>query len=1019
MLKMKLSMTKGSSLARQLMQAVIPASLTGILLLGASAFYITKIYITRSVEQEIRVSSQSAASSISEFFRQRRNDLETISETSLLADYYNNTDYGLQAEAEQYRREVEQYFSRFARRTGVYRKIIYFNASGKEVAVVENANIVKPRPSNKETEIFKKTAALKTSAILKSAVLTEPGYGHKLSYSKPVFDSAGRFRGVLVLEAGLKPLEGILSRPYVGPNGRIFIADSMNRLLLAGTSSGGLPVEQSDLTYNFPVAGTDLSVNTAVKLSDFDEPLNAIRRFTVLFAFLSAALVGAFTYIRIRAMTRPVQKLVEATESLAKGLLTHDVDIESDDELGVLAASFNTMAGQLMDRSRELESRIRELLILQSMSASVIEKLDEEHISRICLEAAVTGIGFERGTLYLINKEGTGILGRYVHSTQEAGFSEEQMQKRIIPLDSGDILAEVVRGKKAVLIEDPANDPRVNRRFVEEVDTRSFCLVPVMTEHKVLGIIGADNYNSGRRITQNQLGKLELFCNFTALALDNANLVASVKMSEERYRTVLDNSLDAIVGLDSSFLITVWNRGAQMLFGYYPAEIMGQPVSKLFSQEAFKPAMRAVQEKSFFSERCVSGVNSMGRELEMDVTWTGSIEGKSRDREWTVVIRDVSEQRKLQAQLIQAEKLSAVGQLISGVAHELNNPLTVIMGNSELLNKLRQSAGEEPDLALTEIYESSRRCGDIVKNLLAFVRESRKKKQVVSIPEVVKSAVNLMSYKFRKAENIKLVQQPVSYIPPVMADFHQIEQILLNLFQNACDSLSEKQGEKKIEVRMRYHVNSVFIEVEDNGPGIPPEILSRVFDPFFTTKAEGQGTGLGLTICRRIAGEHGARLTCASEPGKGAVFTLELPIVNMPGKEPAPESAPAAPAAGKKVLVVDDEADILKMIVRMLEAEKGIVHTASSAPEAIEKLKKEKYDAVICDVEMGAVKGFAVREAMLEMKCKAGFIFTTGDQLNKNIMAQIKNANVPFLPKPFTIMELLSVLKEAMSDRPA
>lgn len=996
------------------MLAVIPAALTGILLLGTSAFYITKIYITRSLEKEISVSSQSAATGIAEFFKQRQNDLETISETSLLADYYNNVDYKLQAEAEQYRREAEQYFSRFARRTGVYRRIVYVDARGREAARVENAKIVTPHPAYPDMELFKKASAQKTSAILKSPILNEPGYGHKIVYAKPIFDETGKFRGMLALEAGLEPLESILSRPYVGENGRIYISDSMKRVILASAGSGGVSRSLPDLTYNFPIAGTELSVAIAVHLSDFDSPLKAIRKFTVLFALLSAGLVWGVTFLRIRAMTKPVQKLVEATNDLARGLLDHKVDVQSDDELGVLAASFNTMAGQLMERTRELESRIRELLVLQGMSASVIEKLEEEHISRICLEAAVTGIGFERGTLYLINKEGTSVVGRYVHSTHDVGFSEEKIQQRYIPLDSGDILAEVVRAQKAVLIEDPAKDPRVNRRFVEEVATKSFCLVPVMTEHKVLGIIGADNYYSGKKITGEQVKKLELFCNFTALALENANLVASVKLSEERYRTVLDNSLDAIVGLDAAFRVTVWNRGAQMLFGYFPDEIIGRSVSKLFAPAAFRPMMRAVQEKSFFSDRCVSGVHSLGKELELDVTWTGSADGKSPEREWTVVVRDVSEQRKLQAQLIQAEKLSAVGQLISGVAHELNNPLTVIMGNSELLNRLRRGAGGEPDPALTEIYESSRRCGDIVKNLLAFVRESRRKKQAVSVPEVVKSAITLMSYKFRKAEDIALAQSPAAYIPPVMADFHQIEQILLNLFQNACDALAEKEGEKKIEVRTRYHMNSVFVDVADNGPGIPEELQSRIFDPFFTTKAEGKGTGLGLTICRRIAGEHGARLTCSSAPGKGSTFTLEIPIVNMTGEEAVPESAPVRLPPGKNILVVDDEADILTMIKRMLEAEGQIVGAAASGAEAIEKLKNEKYDAVICDVEMGAVKGFAVREAMLEMKCGAGFIFTTGDQLNKAIMEKIKQADVPFLPKPFTIPELVAVLKKAM-----
>jgi CheY-like chemotaxis protein len=248
-----------------------------------------------------------------------------------------------------------------------------------------------------------------------------------------------------------------------------------------------------------------------------------------------------------------------------------------------------------------------------------------------------------------------------------------------------------------------------------------------------------------------------------------------------------------------------------------------------------------------------------------------------------------------------------------------------------------------------------------------------------------------------------------------MADFHQIEQILVNLIQNACDALSDTAGEKKISIEAFHHINSVFITVADNGPGIPEELQTRIFDPFFTTKGEGRGTGLGLAICRRIAQDHGARLTCASLPGKGAAFTLEIPIVNM-SEAASLEGGDAAkkPAPGKKILVVDDEPDIVAMMGRMLESEGQIVFPAFSAPEAIEKLKTEKYDIVICDVEMGPSKGFSVREAMLEMNYEAGFIFTTGNLLNQALLTKLKESRIPFLPKPFDMSELLCAINEAL-----
>lgn len=1007
---------KITSLTQRFMLGIIPVSLGGIVLLGISAFFVTKIYITRNVEREINIFSQGAASAVGSFFQQRRNDLATLSETSILADYYNNVDYGLAEEAGQYRKELGRYFRKFAERAGVYNRIIYVDSHGSEVSRVEGSAVSAERREYGNKRIFNQARALKNGALLSSPVSVDAQYGPEITYARPVFDTAGNFRGIIVLEASLKPLQDILNHLRAGNTGRIYLADSEMSPVLSGTGSvegagGGAP----EFTSSVPVAGTDFTIITAARMSDFDAPLAAIKKFTFLFSVVFGGLVGFAVYFMIRRMTQPVKQLVDATKQLAQGRIFKKVEIKSRDEIGHLADSFNTMAGQLTERTLDLEFRIKELLVLQGMSSAVIENLDEDHICKICLEAAVVGLGFERGVLYLVNKERTNIVGRCVHSTQQAGFSSENMRERVIPLDSADILAEVVATKKAVIIENPQEDPRVNKRFTEEVDTKAFCLVPVMAEQKVLGVIGVDNYYSGKKISYDQMNKLMLFGNFTALALENANLVTDIRMSEERYRTVLDNSPDAIIGLDAAFHVTVWNRGAQALFGYSFAEIMGQLVSKLFTPLAFEAVIRKVKGNGFFSDSCVEGVSALGKKLELDITWAGSGRWKHSADEWTVVIRDTSEQRKLQAQLIQSEKLSAVGQLISGVAHELNNPLTVILGNSELLHRVKTDPVCVSAAEIAEIYESAIRCGEIVKNLLAFVRESRKKKQAVMIPQIVASAIALTEYKLKKVDNITVTQKADPHLPPVMADFHQIEQILVNLIQNACDAMSEMTGDKKIVIKVFHRVNSVFVAVSDNGPGIPEELQSRIFDPFFTTKEEGRGTGLGLAICSRIAAEHGARLTCSSVPGKGAAFILELPIVRIPAGETVVDGAGVRkPAPGKRVLVVDDEADVLDTIRRMLEAEGQITDTAASGEEAIGKLKKGAYDAVICDVEMGASKGFSVREAMLEMNSPAGFIFTTGNLLNHELIVKLKETRIPFLPKPFTMAELYAALNEAL-----
>jgi signal transduction histidine kinase len=322
--------------------------------------------------------------------------------------------------------------------------------------------------------------------------------------------------------------------------------------------------------------------------------------------------------------------------------------------------------------------------------------------------------------------------------------------------------------------------------------------------------------------------------------------------------------------------------------------------------------------------------------------------------------RNRETQAALQAQLIQAEKLSAVGQLISSVAHELNNPLGAISGYAQILLLDTPPSRLRDDLA--SIWQNVLRCQKVVDNLLFFVRKSGHERRKVDLNEAVDAALELLNYRLVKTEDVEVVRDLAVDLPPVIGDFQQIVQVLVNLVGNACDAMEglERAEGKRLIVRTRAGTDRVLVEVEDNGTGIPAEIVKHVFEPFFTTKPSGKGTGLGLPICLQIAREHGGDVTVESRPGRGTVFRIDLPPASH--EELEGDDADDAPALvhavpGRRVLVADDEKSIADLIARLLREDGDEAVVVLNGGDALRRLKEEVFDLVISDIEMEQAKG--------------------------------------------------------------
>jgi len=331
------------------------------------------------------------------------------------------------------------------------------------------------------------------------------------------------------------------------------------------------------------------------------------------------------------------------------------------------------------------------------------------------------------------------------------------------------------------------------------------------------------------------------------------------------------------------------------------------------------------------------------------------------------LMRDVTERKRLEDQardlyhqLLQAEKLAALGQTISGVAHELNNPLATILTWAERL--AQRPADDQTRRGLAAILAESERAARIVRNLLTFARKRHTTRAMVDMNQVIRETLALRSYE-QRLSNITIIDALASGLPQVFADPHQMQQVLLNLVINAEQAMIGTHGRGTLILRTWHDPErgAVVLEVNDDGPGVPDDVQAKIFDPFFTTKEVGKGTGLGLTVAYAIIQEHGGRLTVKSHLGGGASFFIELPLSDA-GLPPAPKPpermfSPPASAAGASILVVEDEAALGAAVAEALADAGFVVDRAGDGVEALERVAARSYDLIVCDLKMPRLDG--------------------------------------------------------------
>jgi len=391
------------------------------------------------------------------------------------------------------------------------------------------------------------------------------------------------------------------------------------------------------------------------------------------------------------------------------------------------------------------------------------------------------------------------------------------------------------------------------------------------------------------------------------------------------------------------------------------------------------------------------------------------------------LIRDVSDRKKRDDQLrdgryqmLQAEKMAALGQTISGVAHELNNPLATILSWAERLAE--RDVDDKNRQGLEVILGEAERAARIVRNLLTFARKRQTTRAMVDLNQVVRETLALRAYE-QKVTNIQVVEALSTGLPEVFADGHQIKQVLLNLMINAEQACLGANGRGTIVVRTMHDGDrgSAVLEVSDDGPGIPEERLGKVFDPFFTTKEVGQGTGLGLTVAYAIAREHGGRIWVESKMGKGTSFFVELPIsgqhLNPPAARAAQQPISLEAFKGLRVLVVEDEPALAQAVAEALADAGFNVDRAGDGEEGLIRLTEASYDLIVCDLKMPRIDGMQFYRAMAAATPALArrVIFVTGDVAGTDAERFLEETGCRWLSKPFRLGDLLRAARDTLS----
>jgi len=511
--------------------------------------------------------------------------------------------------------------------------------------------------------------------------------------------------------------------------------------------------------------------------------------------------------------------------------------------------------------------------------------------------------------------------------------------------------------------------------------------------------------SSGPRFTPHDVDVLDMVLNATSNSL--ANLVRSGPSSDVTWDRTVDTVPTALCTVAADGCVHLTNRAFADLIGRARSGIVGDHWTAVVPH-AWLPTLRPMLKPGYRGGPHT--VADGGRRLNIRVV---SID-EGADGERVLLIEDYTEQHRLQEQLVQSEKMSAMGQLIAGVAHDLNNPLASVVGFADYMME-SASLDDQHREPLRVIQQEAERAANIVKNLLTFARKHEGPWRPTVVPNLLKATSELMRNDLA-SRNIELIVDIEPDLPELDIEPTRIQQVIVNIVTNAAHAIEAAGRDGRILIRARKWTDGIAIDVSDNGPGIPHAERDKIFDPFYTTKPAGTGTGLGLSISQGIVKDHGGRISLVGSGPQGTVFRVELPGTGA-DHTTAPAQIQEEASAGLRILVVDDEPHILHYMHATLEGWGHSVKVAHDGGRALQRVADDEFDVIITDLRMPDVSGRQFYDALRRDRPELvkRIVFSTGDTVRGDTLEFLEEQGRPCLQKPFSLVELRQVLGQLTS----